>query len=384
MTERATERNRYGVGVPGRIVVFGATGYTGRLAAGALAERGARFVLAGRDEGRLRALAERLDGRTAAPDIAVADVARPESVRSLVGRGDVLVSTVGPFVRFGDPAVEAAVAGGAWYLDSTGEPPFVRRVFETFGPRARSTGAGLVTAFGFDYVPGNLAGALALREAGERATRVDVGYFVAGDVGRASSRGTRASLAGVALEPMFAWRGGVREERAAARTRSFSVRGRARAGLSIGASEHLALPRLHEGLREVNVYLGLPPAVAAGPLRAAAAFGPVAARVPGVRRGLRAAAGRAMRRPGREPDPEAGAGVRSHVVAVTYDASGVRLGEVHLDGGNPYDFTGQMLAWAAARAAADGMRDTGALGPVEAFGLDELAAACVDAGLARH
>src|SRR6476469_2650753 len=102
----------------GRIVLFGATGYTGRLVAASLLERGARPVLAGRSKDSLDALASELGGGL---DTAVADVARPESVGELVKRGDVLLSTVGPFARWGEPAVRAAVDAGAHYLDSTGE-----------------------------------------------------------------------------------------------------------------------------------------------------------------------------------------------------------------------------------------------------------------------
>ena len=98
-------------------------------------------------------------------------------MRALVERGDVLVSTVGPFARWGEPAVQAAIAAGAHYLDSTGEGSFIREVFERFGPGAQAAGCGLVTAFGYDWVPGNLAGALALRDAGEAATSVQIGYF---------------------------------------------------------------------------------------------------------------------------------------------------------------------------------------------------------------
>ena len=115
-----------------RIVVFGATGYTGDLTARALVDRGARPVLAARNEGRVRALAEELGGL----EWAVADVARPDSVRALVQRGDVLISTVGPFERWGEPAVQAAIAAGAHYLDSTGEGTFIRAVFERFGARS--------------------------------------------------------------------------------------------------------------------------------------------------------------------------------------------------------------------------------------------------------
>src|SRR5207247_8262039 len=95
-----------------RIVVFGATGFTGRLVAEALVHGGARPVLAARSAERLDALAGELGGNL---ETAVADVARPDTVRALVERGDVLVSTVGPFRRYGEPAVRAAIAAGAHY-----------------------------------------------------------------------------------------------------------------------------------------------------------------------------------------------------------------------------------------------------------------------------
>ncbi len=174
-----------------KIVLFGATGYTGRLVARALVDAGVSPLLAGRDGGRLDALGARLGGL----ETAIADAAGPESLRALLGAGDVLVSTVGPFALRGDAALRAAVGAGATYLDSSGEPSFIRRVFEDEGPRAADRSA-LVPAFGFDFVPGNLAGALALRTAGERAVRVDVGYLLTGRLGLVSaSSGTIASIA---------------------------------------------------------------------------------------------------------------------------------------------------------------------------------------------
>jgi short subunit dehydrogenase-like uncharacterized protein len=154
--------------MPGQIVVFGATGYTGEGTARALVASGAKPVLAARSAERLARLADELGGL----ETRVADVTRPETVRALIQDRDVLVSTVGPFLRWGTPAIEAAIDAGAVYIDSTGEPTFIRRVFEYYGPRARGTGASLLTAFGYDWVPGNLAGALALTEAGEQATRL--------------------------------------------------------------------------------------------------------------------------------------------------------------------------------------------------------------------
>ena len=87
-----------------RIVLFGATGYTGRLTAEAMTRRGLRPVLAGRSAEKLSAMAAELGGI----ETAVGDVATPGSVRALVDRGDVLVTTVGPFVRWGQAAAEAS------------------------------------------------------------------------------------------------------------------------------------------------------------------------------------------------------------------------------------------------------------------------------------
>ena len=107
----------------GRIVVFGAIGYTGELTTRALVERGATPLLAGRDADRVARLAAELGGL----ESTVADVDHPLSVRALVERGDVLVTTVGPYLRFGEPALETVVDAGAHYFDATGEGPFIRR-----------------------------------------------------------------------------------------------------------------------------------------------------------------------------------------------------------------------------------------------------------------
>src|SRR5256885_128100 len=219
----------------GRIVLFGATGYTGRLVADALVERGAAPLLAARDARKLAQLAEELGGL----DVRVADVSRPETVRAVVEPGDVLVTTVGPFLRYGDAAVQAAIdARASAYIDSTGEAPFIRRVFEEFGPQAARAGTALLTASAYDYVPGNLAAALALREAGQAAKRVEIAYFTTGSVGRDSmSSGTAASAAGMAIEPVHGYRGGrIVSERGAKRVVSFDVKGRSRQAVSVGAT----------------------------------------------------------------------------------------------------------------------------------------------------
>src|SRR3954447_5316641 len=135
--------------MPRPIVLFGATGYTGRLVADALVKEGAKPLLAARNEAAVAKMAAELGGL----DTAVADVTKPGTLRTLVDKDTVLVSTVGPFLRWGSTAIEAAIDAGAIYLDSTGEPPFIREVFERRDAPAKATGAALMTAFGYDFVP---------------------------------------------------------------------------------------------------------------------------------------------------------------------------------------------------------------------------------------
>jgi len=358
--------------VDGRVVVFGATGYTGRRTARALVDRGLRPVLAGRDVERLEDLADALGGGL---ETARADSGDQASIRALIGPDDVLISTVGPFLRRGRPAVDAVMDAGATYLDSSGEPPFVRAVFERAAPLAERAGATLIPAFGFDYVPGNLAGALALH--GTEATRVDVGYFASGDVLRGASRGTRASAVGMLLESTFAFRDGEILGDATAKPVELDVEGRRRSALPLGGSEHFGLPRAHPALREVNVGLGTLTGGAGGGAFAANA-GALLGRVPGARALMGALSDLLA---GRPDDPELDRPVLSaHVVAVATDSADRTVGEAAVRVDDVYGFTAHALAWAAERCLSTELT-AGALAPVEAFGLPEIARGCRESGV---
>jgi short subunit dehydrogenase-like uncharacterized protein len=357
------------------IVLFGATGYTGRLVADALVRREARPVLAARNEAAVAKMAAELGGL----EFAVADVSQPATLRKLLDKDTVLVSTVGPFLRWGSTAVEAAIDAGAIYIDSTGEPPFIREVFERRDPPARASGATLLTAFGYDFVPGNLAAALALERAGERAAKVTVGYFITGggSMKDAMSGGTAASVAGVMLAPQFAYRGGqVVTERSAKRVRTFDVGGKHLTGVSIGCSEHLSLPRAYPSLREVDVYLGW-----FGPASRAMQGMSLLGEVPGVRGASEKLSARFVKGSTGGPGPETRSKSGSLSVAEVVDSSDQLIERVELRGPNGYTFTGEILAWGAVQAAEHGVEGTGALGPVEAFGLRTLEQACAEIGL---
>lgn len=371
----------------GRVILFGATGFTGRLVAESMVRAGLAPVLGGRSPDALVALVGDLAPVApfdAPPTWRRADAADPASVRALVDRpDDVIVTTVGPFTRLGRPAVEAAIAQGCGYVDSTGEPDFIRRVFESDGPRAAASGASLLTAFGYDYVPGNLAGALALRDArtaGHAPTRVDVGYFVRG--GMALSSGTRASAATVIGAQGFAFRSG-RLSTHPGSVATFEVDGTARDGMPVGGSEHFALPRQEPRLMDVGVYLGWAGRLTRVAHRAGGLMS-AASRVPGVggllASGLRRASGSQT---GEGPSPQDREGTESIAVARTLDGVGRQLTRVQVRGPSPYDLTADLLAWAAAMLVTGRATGPGALGPADAFGLDELERGCADLGLRR-
>ena len=363
-----------------RIVVFGATGYTGRLVSEALVGRGVRPVLAGRNVDSLNELAGELGTDL---ETRGADVQKPETVRALVERGDVLVSCVGPFNKWGDAAVNAAIDAGAHYIDSTGESRFIRRVFEDFSDGAKQAGCGLLTAFGYDFVPGNLAGALALEDAGEEVDSVAVGYFISGSGTKSAdsmSGGTAASAAGVMVDKAYAWRDGrIVDERTAKRVRSFPWGEKSLVGVSLGSTEHFALPRQQSKLRAVDVYLGW-----LGPMSRVAQVASVVTEVPGARSGIKAVLDRfGAKGSSGGPDAEARSKSGSRIVAEATDPDGNLLARVQLEGPNGYTFTGDILAWGAQRAAEHGLEGTGALGPADGYGLRTLEAGCAEVGLKR-
>ncbi len=354
-------------------MLFGASGYTGGRVAAAMVARGLRPVLMGRDDAKLAALAERLGGL----DTTYADVADRTSLMEQIRADDVLVSTVGPFHKLGWVAIRAAVDAGATYLDSAGEAPFIRSVYEWFGPEAEGTGAALLTAFGHHHVPGVLAGALALRDAGPAAERVDVGYFGTGR-GRLLSRGALHSLVGIAFEPGHAYRrGGLRDEPAGTRRRTFAVDGRPRPGLSVGASEQFALPLLAPQLRAVDVYRGQ----ASGVVRATSGITSLVGRLRTARTAAWILADYATRRVPAAPAEAALAGATVHVVAEAFDAAGTVLARTRLRAPEPYALTAELLAWGAGRAAEHGVAGVGALDAVAAFGLDEVEKGAAEAGI---
>ncbi|MCD7442226.1 saccharopine dehydrogenase NADP-binding domain-containing protein [Streptomyces lincolnensis] len=377
-----------------RVVLLGATGYTGQRVLRELLARGEKPTLVGRSRTRMLTLADRFEADL---PVAEVDVTSTADLTRLLDSGDVVVSTIGPFMRLGTAAVTAAARAGAHYLDSTGEGAFARRVLLELDSVATARGASLVPAFGYDYVPGNLAGALALTRAGERARHVETGYFITrsghGDELRYRSSlrdaytlttpGTRRTLVAAAAEDGFAYRSPrpwatarVVDERVGKRVRTFHYGDVKRAAMTVPGTEHLGLPEAFPQLESVEVGLGwfgrwtrpvqIAATIQAPLLRSAkvrAALERWSERLPGSRR---------------EPDPDG----RSLVIAVARDSQGRPLATAALTGPDPYEMTGSLLAWGAAHAAQpDAVLKPGAHGPVAAFGLDTLCLGAAEAGV---
>jgi short subunit dehydrogenase-like uncharacterized protein len=144
------------------VVLFGATGFTGALTAeylAANAPNGCRWALAGRNMAKLEALRSRLaeiNPACATLDLLQADVTDAVSLRAVAARGRVVISTVGPYINFGEPLVAACAEEGTDYLDLTGEPEFVDRMYLGYHERAVETGARIVHCCGFDSIPADL------------------------------------------------------------------------------------------------------------------------------------------------------------------------------------------------------------------------------------
>jgi short subunit dehydrogenase-like uncharacterized protein len=165
---------------PYDIVLFGATGFTGRLVADYLnTVPQLRWAIAGRNRSKLEALRNelaRLVPRAEPLPVLIADSADAAALADVAGSTRVVCTTVGPYDIHGEPLVAACVKAGTDYCDLTGETPFIRRMVDTYHDAARASGARIVHCCGFDSIPSDL-GTHVLQQSfnehhGQPATRV--------------------------------------------------------------------------------------------------------------------------------------------------------------------------------------------------------------------
>ncbi len=141
------------------IIIFGASGFTGRLVAEYLSTRaedeGIRWAMAGRNAEKLAAVRDEM-GLPSSVDLVVADTGDADAVDALVRRAKVIITTVGPYQLYGEPLVAACARTGTDYVDLCGEPAWMRQMIDAYDAEAKANGARIVFSCGFDSIPFDL------------------------------------------------------------------------------------------------------------------------------------------------------------------------------------------------------------------------------------
>ena len=340
------------------VVLYGATGYTGRLVTAELRRRGLPHVLSGRDAGKLATLA----GGHGAP-VRAAAIDDDEALRSLLADAAVVINCAGPFTKAGDGLVRAAVATGTHYVDSTGEQPFIRAIFESHAPAAERAGVALVPALGFDYAPGDCLARLTARGREPLAEMV-LAYAVEGF---GASRGTmRSTLAIMGGSQTVYDDGGWRDEPPRAERASFDFGapiGR-RAVVRYPAGEVITVPR-HTRTRRVTTLLTAG-TVALHPALAGVVPYTVPAMSMALRTPLRGLLERVVDALPEGPDEDARRAAAFTIVAHARGEDG-RSARGVVRGTDVYGLTAVALVHGAESMAGPGYDRAGALGPAAAF-----------------
>jgi short subunit dehydrogenase-like uncharacterized protein len=192
------------------LMVYGATGYTGRLVAEYLAttytgDNRPRWAMAGRSLEKLKQVRD-LVGAAGDIPLVTADAADPASLRSMCERSAVIITTVGPYQLYGSGLVAACAATGTAYVDLCGEPAWMRQMIDAHHQEARRTGARIVFSCGFDSIPFDL-GVLTLQEAARASFGRPVPRVrgrvraLKGSVSGGTAASLKATMAAAAREP---------------------------------------------------------------------------------------------------------------------------------------------------------------------------------------
>ena len=340
----------------GPIAVYGATGFTGKLVAAELQRRGVDLVISGRSREKLEALSTQLGG---VPTV-TASVDDPAALRSLLEPCAAVIACAGPFTLHGEPVLAAAAETGTHYIDTTGEQPFMKMVFDRYGAIAERSGAALMTGMGFDYVPGDLIASVTAEGMGP-LDEIVIAYSVAGF---GATRGTALSALEIVGGGDVQWRDGDwRPSPRSANGGSFRFPEPVgeRRMLRYPAGEQITVPRHLDTANVRTLLRGMAGPDRLAPLTTLAmpALG-LAMRTP-----LRRAIGAGIARMPEGPSEENRRGTRFMVACEATAGSRKRRGIV--TGSDVCGLTAVTTAEGAVRAADPAYDLSGALAPAQAF-----------------
>jgi short subunit dehydrogenase-like uncharacterized protein len=355
--------------------VTGATGFIGKRLMARLLERAdgpVYFLVHPRSAGKLDALSASLGGARTA----VAPLDDTAALQAALEPCAAVISCAGsPFTAHGEPVLRAAIATGTHYLDTTGEQPFMRTVFDRDAD-AREAGVALVTAMGFDYVPGDMVAALTCEDAGP-LDEVRLAYWTESF---GPSRGTTISAVGQIGSEELEWRDG-RLQTGSKSVRRPTVDFPAPAGrqrmVAYPAGEHFTVPR-HIDTRNVRTSLSASTVAPHPKLGATVPF-----TMPAIRFALRTRAkgmvDKAIAKMPEGPSEEERRRARFVIVCEAVGASARRRGVIR--GVDVYGLTAFATVEGALRCAAPRYEPTGALAPSQAFDPREFLAALAEFGV---
>lgn len=342
------------------ITLFGATGYTGRLVAGALARQGTPFRLAGRSPEKLSNLADSLP---VTPSWVVADATQPDTLPTLFQDTEVLVNCAGPFSDLGEPVVAHAAVSGIHYLDTSNELGYVYRM-RGYDELARRCGAAIVPACGFEVALADCAAAVlaARMEAGttEEVTlpldEISIVYDIGG---KGSSLGTRRSAVRSLATSWLTYEEGSWRYAIPCRTvRRFQLLGGLCPALSFPSSEISTVPG-HVSVRMVTTWLTISWharfwAPRLMPIFAWLAQGPVGWLVETIITSF-------------FPPPEIGLRSQAPFLIKVEARRGNVSQALTITGQGVYDLTAEIIAFAAGELTQPGYSRAGVLPPAAAF-----------------
>lgn len=160
------------------ICLYGATGFTGALVAEYLGtQEGLNWAIAGRNSDKLNAVKKRL-GLTDRVEIVEANSSNFDSLFDMAQRSKVVLTTVGPYLKYGELVVRACVEAGTHYCDLTGEFPFMREMIDKYHDQAEAAKVKIVVACGYDCIPGEFATEVLLTKVSHKTIKVDLGTYL--------------------------------------------------------------------------------------------------------------------------------------------------------------------------------------------------------------
>lgn len=183
------------------VIVYGATGFTGRLVAEYLqqtygTEGDVRWAMAGRDITKLRTISSQI-GAPVNLTLIAADARDANALEALAHRARVIITTVGPYQLYGEPLLAACVRAGTDYVDLCGEPNWMAAMIAKYDAQAKQSGARIVFSCGFDSIPFDL-GVFYLQQ------RMRERFGAAADVVRGRVRKMKGSFSGGTLASLLA------------------------------------------------------------------------------------------------------------------------------------------------------------------------------------